>query len=511
MHQHNQQAEASRQPTNEEYEDSSVSSAADAEKEMIAANALNEGTTQPYEDPIAEEQQQHTDGGDIEKQTTRRSVRSGKAVSVNNVAAIPNGGTKAWLQVGFDPLLDGSRPPYPPPCSLHELTSSQVLGAGFLFLNSWGIINTFGAYQTYYQTGILSSSSPSDISWIGSVQAFLLMLVGALTGPIYDAGYFRALLSVGSFGVVFGFMMLSLATTYWQVILAQGICVGLGAGCLFVPSVAILSTYFSTRIATAMGIAAAGSSLGGVFYPIVFYRLEPRIGFPWATRVIGFIALGTLIVANSVMRVRVLPAARRAVFDLKAFTELPYLFFVLGGFLAFMGLYAPFFYVESYAITYNITSESLGFYTLAIINSASVFGRIVPNLIADRTGPLNMIIPCCVISGIIALCLIPVRSEAALIVECVLYGFFSGALVSLPPTVFVHLSPNRGLIGTRMGQGFSIISIGLLLGTPICGWILDGSGFAEVWIFAGVLIIAGGSLMFMSRFFKAGIKLVQKV
>jgi MFS family permease len=92
------------------------------------------------------------------------------------------------------------------------------------------------------------------------------MLVGALTGPIYDAGYFRALLSVGSFLVVFGFMMLSLASTYWQVILAQGICVGLGAGCLFVPSVAILSTYFSTRVATAMGLAAAGSSLGKLFF-----------------------------------------------------------------------------------------------------------------------------------------------------------------------------------------------------------------------------------------------------
>jgi hypothetical protein len=103
------------------------------EKEMIAANALNEGTTNPYEDPIAEDHHhQLTDGGDIEKQTTRRSiqsgnavavnglekqttrrsVRSGKAVSVNNVSAIPNGGTKAWL---------------------------QVLGAFFLFFNSWGI------------------------------------------------------------------------------------------------------------------------------------------------------------------------------------------------------------------------------------------------------------------------------------------------------------------------------------------------------------------------------------
>lgn len=133
MHQHTQHPEASTRPTNEEYEDSSVSSTADMEKEMIAANALNEGTTQPYEDPIAEDpHRQHADGSyveeqttsgplrsengmagnELEKQTTRRSIRSGKAVSVNNVAAIPNGGTKAWL---------------------------QVLGAFTLFFNSWGI------------------------------------------------------------------------------------------------------------------------------------------------------------------------------------------------------------------------------------------------------------------------------------------------------------------------------------------------------------------------------------
>lgn len=103
------------------------------------------------------------------------------------------------------------------------------------------------------------------------------MLVGALTGPIYDAGYFRALLAVGSFGVVFGFMMLSLAKTYWQVILAQGICVGLGAGCLFVPSVAILSTYFSTRIATAMGIAASGSSLGKLCLQLECYVFTDKV------------------------------------------------------------------------------------------------------------------------------------------------------------------------------------------------------------------------------------------
>jgi MFS family permease len=58
--------------------------------------------------------------------------------------------------------------------------------------------------------------------------------------------------------------MTSISKTYWEVLLAQAICMGIGLGCLFVPSVAIVSTYFSTKKAFAMGIAASGSSLGKI-------------------------------------------------------------------------------------------------------------------------------------------------------------------------------------------------------------------------------------------------------
>jgi nitrate/nitrite transporter NarK len=75
-------------------------------------------------------------------------------------------------------------------------------------------------------------------------------------------------LLIGSFGVVFGFMMLSLCKEFWQAMLAQGFCIGLGGGMLFVPSVAILPTYFSTKIGLAIGLAAAGSSMGGKLIPL---------------------------------------------------------------------------------------------------------------------------------------------------------------------------------------------------------------------------------------------------
>lgn len=91
----------------------------------------------------------------------------------------PNGGTRAWL---------------------------QVLGAFFLNFNTWGLLNAFGVFQAEYSTGLLSSSSQSAISWIGSIQAFLMLVVGVLCGRALDAGYFYSDIITGAFLEVFGMM-----------------------------------------------------------------------------------------------------------------------------------------------------------------------------------------------------------------------------------------------------------------------------------------------------------------
>lgn len=118
-----------------------------------------------------------------------------------------------------------------------------------------------GVFQTYYER-IFPDQSSSNISWIGSIQVFLLIALGVVTGPLYDHGFLRTLVCTGAFLVVVGMMTVSLCTEYWQLLLSQGVLVGLGSGCLFVPSIAVLPTYFDTRQSLALGIGASGSALG---------------------------------------------------------------------------------------------------------------------------------------------------------------------------------------------------------------------------------------------------------
>lgn len=243
---------------------------------------------------------------------------------------------------------------------------------------------------------------------------------------------------------------------------------------------------------------------GGVIYPIIFHNLEPKIGFGWTTRALGFIFLATLSISIIIMRMRVKPAQKRKLMDLAAFREKPYMFFTIGLFFGFMGLNIPFYYISTYAIDEHIMSSNSAFYMLSVINAASIFGRIIPNYFADKTGPLNIIVPGTFIAAIVAFGWTGIHSVGGIVVFALLYGFSTGMLVSIPPTIIVSLSPHMGVVGTRMGMTFAIAGLGLLIGTPVAGQILLHSGYVGTIAFCGALLLATVVWFAVARLCKTG-------
>nr|WHS04489.1 transporter [Phaeosphaeriaceae sp. CF-150626] len=379
----------------------------------------------------------------------------------------------------------------------------QVLGSFILFFNTWGAMNTFGVFQTYYESGALFTQSSSNIAWIGSIQTFCLQAMGLVAGPVYDRGGFRVLVVIGSAGVVGGYVVLSFCKEFWHVVLAQGFLIGLAEGCLFTPMISILPTYFSKRVGLAMGIASSGSSLGGVISPIVMKSLMYKIGFAWTTRVLGFMAFSMLLVPVLVMKERVKPAVRkrRAIVDRSVFTDRPFIMFVVATMVGFVALTIALFYLSLFALAQKITDEDLAFYVVPLYNAASIFGRIAPNFLSDKVGPLNVIAPCAIITGVLLFCLVPLRAGqvGGIVVLTILLGFFSGVFVAIPGTCFPRLTKDKSMLGTRVGMAFSVIGFGMLIGGPAAGRVLDPStstkgplNFMGLWVFGGVAAIVSG-------------------
>ncbi|KAL1311902.1 hypothetical protein AAFC00_001973 [Neodothiora populina] len=428
-----------------------------------------------------------TSGHRYDKRKTSEIDLSSKPKEQAKAVGLPNGGHRAWL---------------------------QVVGAFVLFFNTWGLMNTFGVYQSYYESGDLFESTSSNISWIGSIQAFLMLLVGAITGPIFDAGHLRFLLCVGTFGIVFGHMMLSLCHEFWQALLAQGFAIGLGAGFLFIPSFGVISQYFDTWLVTAVGLSVVGSSLGGIIYPIMFNKLLHELGFQWAVRIIGFMALGMLVIPLFTMQLRTKPPERRAIFDKTAFTEPSVFAFMFSGFFGYIGLLIPFFYIPFTARAKEYASENLSFYLLPMLNAASIIGRVVPSIAADKIGPLNMLIPTAALNAVVSYSVIAVDNTAGMIAIAVFYGLTSGTYISLPAAIFVQLTPpdRRHLIGTRMGMGFTIMGLGALIGTPVAGAIAGSNNYITgVYLWSGTTLVVACVGFFVVRYIRVGSKLMVKI
>ncbi|RYO88494.1 hypothetical protein DL764_008720 [Monosporascus ibericus] len=401
---------------------------------------------------------------------------------------VPDGGWNAWLQVA---------------CSF------------VIMVNTWGLINSFGVFQTYYETELLRGHSSSAISWVGSLQGALLLLLGVVAGPLFDAGNFRRLMVGGLFLIVFGMFMTSICKSYWQVVLAQGVCVGVGSGLLFLPAAAIISQYFARRRAFALGVQSVGSPLAGIVFPLIFSRLQPAVGFAWATRVIAFILLGLSAIPVAFMRTRVPPPARkRAFFEPQALRDRPYMLFNVAGFFAYVGLYVPYFYIQLFAIQHGIVapgdaaagsfsssssssssssaSASSSAYLVTVLNAGSILGRLLPNMAADRLGSVSMLAGTTFGAAVLALAWLGVRRLGGLVAFALLFGFFNGGVTSLPPSAIAVLAPDLSRLGTRMGMSFIFTGSAVLVGTPIAGAILRGYS-AAAW--NGLIAYSGATLM----------------
>lgn len=132
-------------------------------------------------------------------------------------------------------------------------------------------------------------------------------------------------------------------------------------------------------------------------------------------------------------------------------------------------------------------------------------------MLADRTGPINILIPCSLTTAFLAFLWIWVKTVETLFIFCSLYGFFSGAFVSLSPTNVVSLSPILGVVGVRMGMSFVFAAIGLLTGNPIARAILKATGWPALQAFCGCCVGMSMMAMVAARIVKAGPSLRVKV
>ncbi|KAI1874361.1 hypothetical protein JX265_004569, partial [Neoarthrinium moseri] len=362
-----------------------------------------------------------------------------------------------------------------------------VLGGWCALFCSYGLLNCAGVFLECYLEQPLSNYDSATVSWITSVQIFVLTGGNAIWGRIYD--------NHGPCSL--GHSRLRLRHDDRPLVLSSMPRCSIGG-------------WFLKRRALALGIVASGSSTGGVVLPILMDQLIPKIGFPWIMLFVGFVILALCGVACVTGRTRLPPhpnrvSIREYFIPLK---EPVFLFSITAGFLFFWGTFLPFNYIILQAESVGL-DPSLPQYLLPILNAVSLFGRILPGYAADKLGRFNTMICITLVSGVISLVLwIPGKSTAGIIAYGSIFGFSSSASVSLAPECIAQITPDMRKIGTWTRTAFAAQSIGALIGSPIGGALvqrLDGD-YLGMQLFCGLTMTLSVVFYVAARTVRVGLK-----
>lgn len=163
-------------------------------------------------------------------------------------------------------------------------------------------------------------------------------------------------------------------------------------------------------------------------------------------------------------------------------------------------------YISTYAV--NKDFNHLASYILAILNAASIVGRGVPGLIADKMGRFNIMIVCSGVctASIFGLWLNVGSNSAMLLTFAVLYGIFSGPAYSLTPVCVAQLCRPEEY-ASMYGAGYGIVSFATLAGVPVSGSILgvgEGNKYPALISFCGVAYAAATILFILARGMSVG-------
>ncbi|KAJ8508972.1 hypothetical protein ONZ45_g8795 [Pleurotus djamor] len=358
-----------------------------------------------------------------------------------------------------------------------------TLFGGFLVTSvTLGYSNSFGVFQDIYTSQ--HNISVSNISWIGSTQIFLFYAFSLPSGKLFDMGYLRHT----------QLFMVSLAhkDKYYQMFLSQGVGLGIGAGLLYTPAVAVQAHHWYKRRALAMSCVTIGSSVGGFLFPVILnVLLKGKLGFAWGMRAVGFGVLLCLILSNFLISEKPPLKTHCGKSSIKfIWSHLPYTIFLIGMFFVNLGILFPDFYLQLYAVVHGLDKTAASA-TLAALNAAGILGKLAFGSLADHLGVFNVMITATAATFATLFSLVWIKNTIGIMIFSVLYGIFSCALFSIASPCATDLSTHPNEVGSRIGAMFFIAAFAALGGPPIGGALLGGS-FA--WTHA--IVFAAGCGMF---------------
>ncbi|KHN95973.1 Major facilitator superfamily domain, general substrate transporter [Metarhizium album ARSEF 1941] len=372
--------------------------------------------------------------------------------------------------------------------------------------HTWGLNSSYGVFLAHFLANdTFPGATPLQYAFVGSLSISCALLISPVaticvrefgTKPTMFAGAIMEAASLACAG---------LASKIWHLFLTQGLLFSLGMGFLFIPSVAIVPQWFTTKRSLANGISACGSGLGGLLYSLAAGAMIRSVGLGWAFRILGMLAfvVNTSCILLIEDRNDIIGSSQSA-FD-TALLKRPEFLLLLGfGWFSMLGYVVLIFSLANYANNIGLDSSQAALIS-AFFNLGQGVGRPFVGYFSDRTGRINMSGFMTFLTGVFALVIwVNAKQYGVLIFFAIVCGAVAGTFWTTVGPVTAEVVGLRN-VPSALCLTWLVISLPCLFSEPIALQIVQNTGtYLGTQLFTGLMYVAAAVVLVAVRSWKIG-------
>jgi MFS family permease len=329
---------------------------------------------------------------------------------------------------------------------------------------------------------------------------WLCMGIGSfLWGALSDRFGTRVVVLSGGLLLGAGAVTASRAESLGQFQIFFGVLVGLAAGSFYTPLTATTTRWFTKNRSLAVALVSAGLSLGStIMGPLARWMTT---SYDWRTAMLVIGDLAWLLIIPAALLVRE-PAASRpgaasaggegGEFTVGQALRTPqFAAIALTNFACCAAHSGPIFHMVTHAIDQGIPVMAATT-VLSVAGLASLSGRIICGLMADRIGAKRMLLIGLALQAVSVSLYVFTRDLAAFYAVAVMFGFAYGGAMPLYAIIVREYFGARTM-GTVFGAVGAVATLGMALGPWTGGWLYDSQG-SYFWLYMGSFGIGLGAV-----------------
>jgi len=331
---------------------------------------------------------------------------------------------------------------------------------------------------------------------------WLAMGVGSfLWGALSDRFGTRAVMLCGGVLLGLGLMTASQAATLGQFQVLFGLIVGVAAGSFYTPITATTTRWFTEHRSLAVALVSAGIGLGSsTVGPLARWMIT---NYDWRTAMLTIgeltwllIIPAALLVREPTARIGGLPSATagaegRELTAAQAFRTPQFAAIAFTYFACCAAHSGPIFHMVTNAMDHGVSAMTATT-VLSVAGLASLSGKIICGLVADRVGAKRTLVVGLAIQAIAVSLYLFTRELVSFYALAMMFGLAYGGVMPLY-AILVREYFGARIMGTAFGAVAFVSTLGMALGPWAGGWLYDTFG-SYFWLFLGSFGIGLGAV-----------------